>query len=260
MTARQNQQMALDQHSANATMATSTNTSMMGEPGEPAEVDDAVIDLLTRRGKLDDGGVQRARRIQPRRRRASARHPDQAGPGLGIRRRRSAVPRPRAADGHRQGLPRAAAARRRPQPEVPQGQPHPADGRDRRRHRPGDGRSARRFRGARRRGRHRQADRAARRRAGATSRRRRSGSTARAAASLSEITDTGEGGSRQRRCRTAEGHGERGAGHPLRQPADRPRRRGARLGHPHRAVREQAARPLSHRRHPAGGGDAARAG
>ena len=65
MTTRQNQQMALDQHSADVTMATSMNTSMMGEPGEPAAVEDAVIDLLTRRGKLDEGGVQRARRIQP---------------------------------------------------------------------------------------------------------------------------------------------------------------------------------------------------
>ena len=57
--------------------------------------------------------------------------------------------------------------------------------------------------------------------------------------------------------RAAEGPGERGAGHPAGQPADHPRRRDARLRHPHRAVRGPAARALPHRRRAARGRDAA---
>ena len=41
---------------------------------------------------------------------------------------------------------------------------------------------------------------------------------------------------------------ERGAGHPAREHAHQPRRRAARVGHPHRAVRERAQGPLPHRR------------
>src|SRR5262249_30808648 len=48
--------------------------------------------------------------------------------------------------------------------------------------------------------------------------------------------------------RAAARFGERGPGHPPRQPADRARRRAARLGHPHRAVRGPRARALPHRR------------
>ena len=50
---------------------------------------------------------------------------------------------------------------------------------------------------------------------------------------------------------------QRGAGHPPGQPADQPRRRAARLGHPHRAVRERAQGPLPHRRRAARRRDAA---
>ena len=50
---------------------------------------------------------------------------------------------------------------------------------------------------------------------------------------------------------------QRGAGHPARQRADQPRRRAARVGHPHRAVRERAQGPLPHRRRAARRRDAA---
>ncbi len=63
-----------------------------------------------------------------------------------------------------------------------------------------------------------------------------------------------------RRCRTAEGPRQRGAGHPPGQPDHRPRRRDARLRHPHRAVRGPAARALPLRRRAARGGAPRRAG
>ena len=64
---------------------------------------------------------------------------------------------------------------------------------------------------------------------------------------------------RRRGRRAAQGHGQRRAGHPCREPRVQPRPRGARLGHPHRTLRARAQDPLPHRRRAAGRGIAARA-